>query len=144
MHAAQEVLSIGGFLIVISFHSLEDRIVKNFLRNSSVSYPKSNRYYPQFNLPNPTFEIVTRKPITASKNERKKIIGTKILVINCLRIEQHISHFNLEEALEFIKIIKPQKAYLTHISHLFGTNNEIEKMLPENVLVAYDSLQITC
>ena len=71
LHAAQEVLSIGGFLIVISFHSLEDRIVKNFLRNSSVSYPKSNRYYPEFNLPNPTFEIVTRKPIIASKNERK-------------------------------------------------------------------------
>ncbi|MDG1840998.1 MAG: MBL fold metallo-hydrolase [Crocinitomicaceae bacterium] len=81
---------------------------------------------------------------TITEKERKKIIGTKILIINCLRIQQHISHFNLDEALNFIKFIKPQKAYLTHISHLFGTHNEIEKMLPENVLVAYDSLQITC
>ena len=81
---------------------------------------------------------------TITEKERNKIMGTKILIINCLQIEQHISHFNLEEALDFIKIISPEKAYLTHISHLFGTHNEIEKMLPENVIVAYDSLQITC
>ena len=77
---------------------------------------------------------------TISQDERKKIYGTKILVLNALRKEQHISHFNLEEALDFINDIKPEKAYLTHISHLFGTNEEIKKMLPPNVDVAFDGL----
>jgi len=47
----------------------------------------------------------------------------------------------LEEALAFIEKVKPQKTYLTHISHTFGTYEEIEKLLPENVYVAYDGLE---
>ena len=49
---------------------------------------------------------------------------------------------NLEEALEFIKEISPEKAYLTHISHLFDTHNNIEAQLPEGVFAAYDGLKI--
>lgn len=77
---------------------------------------------------------------TVSEEERKKIRGTEVLVVNALRLEEHISHFNLEEALKFIADINPSRAYLTHISHLFGTHEEIETMLPENVFVAYDGL----
>ena len=79
---------------------------------------------------------------TISNKEKEKIKGSKILILNALRIAEHISHFNLKEALEFIDEIKPQKAYLTHISHLFAKHNDIEKMLPENVFVAYDGLVI--
>ncbi len=79
---------------------------------------------------------------TVSEEERKKIRGTKILVVNALRREEHISHFNLEQALEFIRDINPERAYLTHISHLFGKHEEIERELPENVLVAYDGLEL--
>lgn len=79
---------------------------------------------------------------TIAPEEREKIKGSKVLVVNALRIREHISHFNLEEALEFIKDVKPEKAYLTHISHLFDRHEEIEKMLPENVFVAYDGLTI--
>ena len=62
--------------------------------------------------------------------------------INALRHESHLSHFNLQEALDLIEVIKPEKAYLTHISHLFGTQQQIEAHLPKNVFVAYDGLEI--
>ena len=68
--------------------------------------------------------------------------GTKILIINALRKEKHISHFNLEEALEIINKIKPEKAYLTHISHFMGLQSELSKELPYNVQIAYDGLTI--
>tara|TARA_B110000285_G_scaffold204881_1_gene242190 strand:- start:247 stop:1023 length:777 start_codon:yes stop_codon:yes gene_type:complete len=79
---------------------------------------------------------------TISNQEKEKIKGTKILIVNALRITEHISHFNLEEALEFIDEIKPEKAYLTHISHLFAKHIDIEEMLPENVFVAFDGMVI--
>lgn len=75
--------------------------------------------------------------------ELEKIKGTKILIINALRKERHISHFNQEEALAIIDKIKPEKAFLTHLSHAFGKHDEIEEELPENVFVAYDGLKLT-
>lgn len=80
---------------------------------------------------------------TLKRKEIKKLKGVKILVINALRIEPHRSHFNLEEALQFISDVGPEKAYLTHISHLLGFHEVIEKSLPDNVYLAYDELQIT-
>ena len=74
------------------------------------------------------------------ENSWKLIEGTKILVINALRKEKHISHFNLEEALAVIEKIKPQRAYLTHISHLMGFHREVDTELPNNVQIAYDGL----
>jgi len=79
---------------------------------------------------------------TVSEEERSKIRGTKILMINALRKEEHISHFNLKEALEFIEDIRPEKAYITHISHLFGPHDEIEQLLPEGVYTAFDGLTL--
>ncbi|WP_282180404.1 MBL fold metallo-hydrolase [Maribacter stanieri] len=75
--------------------------------------------------------------------ELEKIKGSKVVVVNALRIEPHISHFNLDEALAFIKEVNPEKAYFTHISHLLGFHDEVEKMLPNNVHLAYDNLTIT-
>tara|TARA_R110002050_G_scaffold16019_2_gene49034 strand:+ start:136558 stop:137322 length:765 start_codon:yes stop_codon:yes gene_type:complete len=80
---------------------------------------------------------------TISDDEIKKLKGVKVLVVNALRIEPHHSHFNLEEALDFIKVVNPEKAYLTHISHLLGFHDEVEKKLPKNVYLAYDNLKIT-
>ena len=80
---------------------------------------------------------------TISDDEIKKLQGVKVLVVNALRIEPHHSHFNLEEALDFIKVVNPEKAYLTHISHLLGFRDEVEKKLPKNVYLAYDNLKIT-
>lgn len=80
---------------------------------------------------------------TVKDKELKKLKGVKVLVVNALRIEPHRSHFNLEEALQFVNKVNPEKAYLTHISHLLGFHEAVEKNLPENVFLAYDTLQIT-
>lgn len=79
---------------------------------------------------------------TIAPEELEKVKGSKVLIVNCLHRSQHISHFNLEEALAFIEAVKPEKAYLTHISHLFGKHLDIEKGLPENVHVAYDGMSL--
>ncbi|GAA4282111.1 MBL fold metallo-hydrolase [Gaetbulibacter aestuarii] len=75
--------------------------------------------------------------------EIEKIKNVPFLVVNALRIEPHRSHFNLEEALAFIEKVNPKKAFLTHISHLLGFHDEVEKKLPEHVSLAYDTLEIT-
>ena len=80
---------------------------------------------------------------TVADDEIKKIKNIQVLVINALRLEPHISHFNLEEALEFIGKVQPKKAYITHISHLLGFHEEVQQKLPEHVFLAYDNLQIT-
>ena len=79
---------------------------------------------------------------TISTEEKKKIKGTKVLVVNALQMEKHISHFNLEEALHFIDEVRPQHAYLTHLSHHMGKHRELINRLPDHVSVAYDGLQI--
>jgi phosphoribosyl 1,2-cyclic phosphate phosphodiesterase len=80
---------------------------------------------------------------TIEDNELEKLKGLKVLVVNALRHEPHISHYNLEEALTLVKYLKPERAYFTHISALLGFHDEVEKTLPENVFLAYDELQIT-
>lgn len=80
---------------------------------------------------------------TIDEAEIEKIKGVKVLVVNALREEPHHSHFNLQEALDFIHLVQPEKAYLTHISHLMGFHEEVQKKLPPNVFLAYDNLKIT-
>ncbi|WP_299229219.1 MBL fold metallo-hydrolase [uncultured Psychroserpens sp.] len=79
---------------------------------------------------------------TVAEEEIEKLKDVKILVVNALREEAHISHFNIEEALAFILKVRPEKAYLTHISHYLGFHDEVQQKLPDNVFLAYDNLQI--
>jgi phosphoribosyl 1,2-cyclic phosphate phosphodiesterase len=74
--------------------------------------------------------------------EIEKIKGVKILVINALRYEPHATHFNMEEAINFIHLVQPKKAYITHISHLMGFHEEVQQKMPKNVFLAYDNLEI--
>lgn len=84
--------------------------------------------------------------ITDAKNveikEKEKLNNLDVLVVNALRIEDHPTHFNLQEALDFIKEIGPKRAYLTHISHKLGFHSEVSKLLPKNVFLAFDGLKI--
>jgi phosphoribosyl 1,2-cyclic phosphate phosphodiesterase len=78
-----------------------------------------------------------------TKSEKEKLRNLDVLVINALRIEEHPTHFNLQEALDFVSELQPKKAYFTHISHKLGFHAEISKNLPENVFLAYDGLKIS-
>ena len=80
---------------------------------------------------------------TIEKSEMDKLKNLKVLVVNALREEPHSTHFNLQEAIDFIALIKPEKAYITHISHILGFHEEVQKKLPKNVYLAYDNLEIT-
>lgn len=79
---------------------------------------------------------------TIAKEERDKIRGTKVLVLNALRDADHYSHLTVEQALEIVEDIKPEVTYFTHMSHQFGLHAEMEKKLPAQVIPAYDGLKI--
>jgi len=79
---------------------------------------------------------------TIPENEKKKLHGLEVMIINALRKEEHISHLNLEEALVLIDNLGPKQSYLTHLSHRFGLHAEEEAKLPDNVRIGYDGLQI--
>ncbi|HQJ21640.1 MAG TPA: MBL fold metallo-hydrolase [Bacteroidales bacterium] len=77
-----------------------------------------------------------------TEESKEKLYGVKYLVVNALRKEKHISHFNLSEAIDFIKEISPLQAYLTHISHQMGLYSEVSKELPDGITLAYDGLTV--
>ena len=74
--------------------------------------------------------------------KKQKLQNLDVLVINALRKEPHISHYNLEESLALIQELKPKRAYLTHISHQLGLHEEVSNELPDNVFLAYDGLDL--
>jgi phosphoribosyl 1,2-cyclic phosphate phosphodiesterase len=77
-----------------------------------------------------------------SEKEIEKIKGTKVLVLNALQKNPHISHFTLDEAIEMANKINPEKTYFTHMSHTLGLHDEISSELPENMFLGYDGLEI--
>ena len=66
--AAERVLKPGGRLVVVSFHSLEDRIVKNFLSERSKTGGGS-RHMPEVAQTAPSFQLLTRRPVIAGDDE---------------------------------------------------------------------------
>ena len=79
---------------------------------------------------------------TVSAAETEKIKGSKILVVNALQKEKHISHFTLNEAIAFAEKIGAEMTYFTHISHRLGKYQDISAELPTHVQLAYDGLQL--
>jgi phosphoribosyl 1,2-cyclic phosphate phosphodiesterase len=74
------------------------------------------------------------------EDQQQKIRGSKVLVLNALRKQEHLSHFTLEQALEMIDQLKVPTGYLTHISHQLGLHAEVESELPEHIHLAWDGL----
>jgi phosphoribosyl 1,2-cyclic phosphate phosphodiesterase len=79
---------------------------------------------------------------TISERERQKIEGSKVLVINALQKQNHISHFTLNEAIAFAQEIGAEKTYFTHISHRLGRHADVSKELPAGIQLAFDGLKI--
>lgn len=99
-----------------------------------------------YKLPIHGFRIGDFSYITDAKTIPEETIeqlqGTRILVVNALQHTDHISHFNLQEALEFARMVGAEQTYLTHVSHNLGRHEEVEKDLPAGVSLAYDTLSI--
>lgn len=74
--------------------------------------------------------------------ELEKVKGSRVLVLNALRNSKHYSHFSLLEAVEVIEKIKPQTAYLTHMSHFIGCHDDVNTKLPPYIQLAYDGLVV--
>ncbi len=77
------------------------------------------------------------------EEEKSKIRGSEILVLNALRKEKHISHFTLDEAIEMANELKVPCAYFTHISHQLGLHISVTSNLPKGMHLAHDELVIT-
>ncbi len=73
-------------------------------------------------------------------DQKHKLFGLKHLVIGALRREKHISHFSVSEAIKIIEELKPESAYLTHISHQLGLQAEFRTELPAYIFPAHDQL----
>ena len=74
-------------------------------------------------------------------DEVKKLIrSSKIIVLNALRKEKHVSHFTLDEAVAIMKELSPEQGYFVHMSHQIGKHDEVNKMLPPFIKLAYDGL----
>jgi phosphoribosyl 1,2-cyclic phosphate phosphodiesterase len=79
---------------------------------------------------------------TVSATEKEKIKGSKILVINALQKQSHISHFTFDEAIAFAQEMGAETTYFTHISHRLGKHEDVMAQLPPNIELAYDGLKI--
>ncbi|MDQ3277078.1 MAG: MBL fold metallo-hydrolase [Bacteroidota bacterium] len=78
------------------------------------------------------------------ESEKEKIRGSRIVVVNALRKEKHISHYSLDEAIALVQELEVPEAYFTHISHQLGRHKDVEKILPAGIHLAYDGLQLMC
>lgn len=78
-----------------------------------------------------------------SPKEMEKIKGSRVIVLNALRNSKHTSHFSVGEAVEILTKLKPEAAYLTHLSHFVGLHNDVNSKLPDFIQLAYDGLTLT-
>lgn len=79
---------------------------------------------------------------TIPEEEMEKLKNLDVLILNALRFKDHFAHFTVDEALEVIRILKPKRAYLTHLSHEIGKHKDFEEKLPGNVFPCYDGMVI--
>jgi len=76
------------------------------------------------------------------EREYSKLNNLDILVVNTIRRQRHISHFSLDEAIEFAKRVGAKESYLTHLSHQLCVHEELAAELPEHIQPAYDGLRV--
>ncbi len=124
----------------MNMHLIEN---KPFKINSTEIIPIRVMHYmlPIFGFRIHDFTYITDAK-TIDDIEMSKIKGSKVVVINALHKGKHISHLNLQSALKILDKLRPERAFITHISHTMGLHSEEEKLLPNYVKFAYDGLVI--
>lgn len=123
---------------LLNFHILKN---EPFVLHDQIWKPIQVMHY---KLPIFGFRIGDFTYITDAKSikeeEKEKIRGTKVLVLNALQRDKHISHFTLDEALELGRELGAESTFFTHISHKLGNHSEVENDLPYSFHLAYDQL----
>lgn len=76
------------------------------------------------------------------EEEKEKIAGSEVIVLNALRRQKHISHFSLDEAVSLVQELNIPRAYFTHISHQLGKHVAVEEELTDGMHLAYDGLVV--
>jgi len=120
------------------------------LINNSIFYVNRTKIIPikalHYKLPVLGFRIKNFIYLTdiseISEVEKQKMLDADLIILDSLRKEPHISHLCLQESLLLLQELKPKKAYLTHISHLMGLHDIVNKELPINIKLAHDGLNI--
>jgi phosphoribosyl 1,2-cyclic phosphate phosphodiesterase len=122
----------------IHLHTIND---KEFTVGNMTVIPIDVLHY---KLPVKAFRIGNFTYITdanfISEEEKKKIKGSEVIVINALRRSEHISHFTFQQAIDLANELGAKKTYFTHISHQLGTYKEVSPELPPHIELAYDGL----
>lgn len=77
-----------------------------------------------------------------SEEEKAKVRGSKVLVLNALQKKEHISHFTLDEAVAMAQELGAEKTYFTHMSHQMGKHRNVEQELPDGIEFAFDGLKV--
>lgn len=78
---------------------------------------------------------------TVPQESVEQLFGLETLILGCLRYRPHVTHMNLEEALAFIRIIRPRRVFFTHICHDFD-HEKLSSELPDYIRPAYDGLRL--
>ncbi len=79
-----------------------------------------------------------------SEEEKEKIKGSEILILNALRKQDHPTHFKLEQAIALATELQVPKVYFIHFSHQIGLHHQVEDSLPKGMHLAYDGLELDC
>lgn len=79
---------------------------------------------------------------TLPDKELSFLQGVECLIVNALRIEEHLTHQTLEDALALSRKLQPRQTYLIHMSHHIGLHEQVQRTLPNGVFLAYDGMQI--
>ncbi|PCJ67740.1 MAG: MBL fold metallo-hydrolase [Bacteroidetes bacterium] len=124
----------------LSLHIIEN---KPFLINDLEINPVEVLHYklPVFGYRIGDFSYITDANFI-SEEEKAKIRGSKILVLNALRKSEHISHFTLDQAVALAQELDAEQTYIIHMSHQMGFHAEVDKELPHGINLAYDELQV--
>ena len=124
----------------INFHLIEN---KSFKIEETIFLPIEVMHYklPVFGFRVKDFSYVTDANHISAK-EKEKIKGSKVLVLNALMREKHISHFSFDEAIALAQELRAETTYFTHISHRLGLHKEVEKELPESIRLGFDGLEV--
>lgn len=124
----------------LDMHEIED---ESFTINATTFLP-INVWH--LRMPVKAFRIKDFTYITDANRideaELNKIRGSKVIVVNALRKESHVSHYTLQEAIALMQDLKPERAYFIHLSHQMGLHDEVQKEVPGFITIAYDGLKI--